>query len=183
MYSRLPLSRRIEADLRNYPSRCIALESEGECIVCWKAPDAEAQVLSRRDTPLGVRLIYAEWDSLDPLTGAQGDALYLFFQAENRVYSGLARLENKELVEDLARQRTLKIFILDNQLNIVGDVREIDWDEGNRTKAKRELDRFLKYLQADPVRYGYFVRPNSAVRLSSSSSALPGRSATGHLQG
>ena len=169
MYSRLPLSRRIEADLRNYPSRCIALESEGECIVSWKAPDAEAQFLGRRDTPLSVRLKYAEWDSLDPLTGVQGDALYLFCKADNGIYSGLARLENKRLVENLARQRTLKIFILDNQLHIVGDVKEIDWDEGKRIEARKLLDRFLTYLQRDPVRYGYFVRPNSALRLTSSS--------------
>jgi len=164
---------RIKADLRNYPSRCIALEADGECLVCWKAPDTEAQTLSRPDVMISVRLIDAEWDTIDPNVGVQGDTLSLFCQAKNHIYSGLARVEYKRLVEDLGRQSTLKIFILGEQLNFM-EKKEIEWDETKRAEARRLLDRFLKHLESDPLRYHAFVRPNPALQAEYLLSQLSG---------
>jgi len=163
----------IKADLRNYPSRCIALEADRECLVCWKAPDAEAHTLVRPDVVISARLIYAEWESLDPLTGAPGDTLSLFCRAESHNYSGLAKLESKQLMEDLGRQSTLKVFILDERLNVVGK-KEIEWDERKRAEARRLLDHFLNHLEGDPLRHHAFVRPNPALQAGDLLSQLPG---------
>lgn len=163
MANNLRLSRRIEAHLRNYPSRCIALEADGECFVCWKAPDSEAQVLGRPDVPINVRLDYAEWVDYQ-LTGAPGDAVYLVCNTEDLIYYGLAELQNKQLMEDLVHQSALKIFILGERLNVVGE-KQIEWDEKKRAEAWRLLDRLLKHLEGDPVRYHHFIQPDSALQV------------------
>ena len=157
MISSLHLSHRVKTELRNYPGRCIALEADGECVICWKAPNAEAQALSRPEMVIGVRFIYVEWDCLDPLTGTAGDTVSLFCQAENHIYSGLARLENKELMEYLGRQTELKIFILDDSLEPLA-IKRINWDERNRAEAGKLLSRLLEHLERQPLRYHGFVR-------------------------
>jgi hypothetical protein len=164
MLRKLDLPRRVAADLRNYPNRCLALEADGECVVCWKVPDSEARILSDPDVTILVRLVYSEWDVLDPLTGAKGDTLSLFCHTENYASSGLARLEKKQVVEDLTRQDTLPIFILDERLSLL-DERRIHWDEGKRREAGELLGRFLSHLESDPLRYHDFVRPNSALQI------------------
>lgn len=119
----LHFSRRVKADLRNYPGRCIA----------------EAQALSRRDVVINVRLIYAEWDSLDPLTGAPGDTLSLFCHTDDYMYSGLAKVENKQLMEDLSRQSTLKIIILDERFNVVAE-KHVQWECSSMLRIRSALE-------------------------------------------
>lgn len=173
MSNSVHLSNRVKAELRDYPSRCIALEADGACMVCWKAPNAEAQALSRPEVVISVRLIYAEWDCLDPLTGAAGDTLSLFCQAENHVYSGLARVENKQLMEDLGRQTDLKVFILNDSLKPL-TIKRINWDEKKQAEARKLLNRLLKHLESEPLRHHSFVRRNPDLNARYSLSELPG---------
>lgn len=163
MANNLRLSHRIEADLRNYHSRCVALEADGECFVCWKEPDSEAQVLGRPDVPINARLEYVEWEHLDPLTDAPGDTVSLVCSTEDLIYYGLAKLHKKELLEGLGHQSALKIVILGERLNVVGE-KQVEWDEEKRAEARRLLDRLLKHLEGDPVRYHYFIRTDSTLQ-------------------
>lgn len=164
MSSSLHLTRRIQAELLNYPGRCIALDADGECLVCWKAPDFEAQFLIAPDVGISARLEYVEWESLGPL-GPLGDALYLHCHTADRTYSGLARLENKQLVEYLTRQSTLNIVIFDHRLTIVGE-KLLEWDGRKRDEARKLLDRLLGHITDDPLRYHEFLRRDPKLRVA-----------------
>jgi hypothetical protein len=125
--ARLRVSHLVNARLRYVTPTGLALEAGPECVVVWKVAAATAARLRQAAGQYAANVMWA--DNVDRLL------LYLVVKAEEYGQPILALL-NQSLMERLTVQRDVKVFIVDERLDLENPhVATIAWSDNDRNRA------------------------------------------------
>lgn len=157
MRVRLDVTDLIRSRLNYRASACFALAAPAECIVCWKLSAGHAKILTAATSGVKAETIWA--DDFETIY------LYLSVRLDGAGLHDLARL-NLELVEHLKVQATLRIFVIDENVDLLNAlVVEIPWRDEDRRRARRLLETAMSCAERGELRLD-FMRDDRRIKVA-----------------